>query len=137
MVHRILTAVLEGGNPAPVAALDVAAQRASEQEKTAADAERASIKYKQVEYLSRFIGRAFDGVISGVTDYGFYVELVESKCEGLVSVRDIEDDLYLYSADEFLLRGNRTGREFRLGDAVKVRVLRTDLERRLTDFELA
>lgn len=137
MVHRILTAVLEKGNPAPAAALETAAVQASEQEKTAADAERASIKYKQVEYLSRFIGKAFDGVISGVTDYGFYVELTESKCEGLVSVRDLTDDLYLYSADEFLLRGNRRGRVFRLGDAVRVRVLRTDLEKRITDFELA
>lgn len=136
MVHRILTTVLEHGNPTKASVLEEAAWQASEQEKRAADAERASIKYKQVEYLSRFHGKVFSGVISGVTDYGFYVELVDSKCEGLVSVRDIEDDLYLYSADEFLLRGNRTGRVFRLGDPVRVRVKHTDLERRIVDFEL-
>ena len=69
-------------------------------------------------------------------DYGFYVELSDSKCEGLVSVRDLQDDMYFYYADDFCLRGSHTGREFRLGDAVEVRVVGTDLEKRLVDFEI-
>ncbi len=136
MVHRILSSVLAAEAPVRETQLASACQLASNQEKTAADAERASIKYKQVEYLSHRLGKVFSGVISGVMDYGFYVELSDSKCEGLVSVRDLQDDMYFYYADDFCLRGSHTGREFRLGDAVEVRVVGTDLEKRLVDFEV-
>lgn len=136
LVHRILTSVLSSGTPLQETLLSASCQVASNQEKTASEAERASIKYKQVEYIGKFIGATFMGVISGVTDFGFYVELSESKCEGLVSVRDLEDDMYYYYADDFCLRGARMGREFRLGDEVNVRVVRTELERRLIDFEV-
>ncbi len=136
MVHRILTTVLASGAPVQESQLASACQQASQQEKVATDAERASIKYKQVEYLSARIGSTFSGVISGVAEFGFYVELAESKCEGLVSIRDIQDDMYFYYADDLCLRGARTGCEFRLGDTVNVQVARTDLENRLVDFFL-
>lgn len=136
MVHRILTSVLVRKAPEKEEYLATVAQTTSQQEKTATEAERASIKYKQVEYLSSHVGEVFDGLITGIVDYGFYVELVDSKCEGLVSVRELTDDVYLFYADEFLLRGSHTGQEFRLGDSLRVRVLRTDLEYRRIDFAL-
>ncbi|MGP1363204.1 MAG: ribonuclease R [Bacteroides sp.] len=136
MVHRLLTAVLAQNDPSKERMLESACKLASDQEKTAADAERASIKYKQVEYLSHRLGQCFLGFISGIAEYGFYVELDASKCEGMVNIRDLRDDLYHYYAEEYCLRGSRTGREYRLGDVVRIRVVRTDLEKRIVDFEL-
>jgi len=100
------------------------------------NAEWASIKYKQVEFLSEKIGEIFDGVISGVTEWGLYVELVDCKCEGMVSMRDLTDDFYDYDEDNYRLVAKRSGRQIQLGDEVRVEVARANLARRQLDFFL-
>jgi ribonuclease R len=109
---------------------------ASEQEAKAVDAERESIRYKQVEYLMGRIGETFEGVISGVTDWGLYVEEKESAAEGLVRVRSIGDDFYNYSQKDYALVGERSKGKYTLGDAVKVKLVAADLAARTLDFEL-
>lgn len=110
---------------------------ASEQEKRAADAERASIKYKQVEYMSKRLGAKFEGVVSGITEWGMYVEEVETKCEGLVRVRDMNDDFYVFDEKRLSLSGQKNKKKYRLGDRVKIKVKETDLERKTIDYVLA
>ena len=119
---------------------------ASEQEKRAADAERASIKYKQVEYMSKRIGKIFSGIISGITEWGLYVEEEETKCEGLVRVRDMADDFYIFNEKNLELVGQKSrpksgsrqgsGKKYRLGDRVKIKVKTVDLERKTIDYIL-
>jgi len=109
---------------------------ASEQEKRASDAERASIKYKQVEYMSRHMGEKFDGVISGMTEWGMYVEEIETKCEGLVRVRDMDDDFYVFNEKKLELAGQKKKKRYRLGDRVKIKVRGVDLERKTIDYVL-
>jgi ribonuclease R len=108
----------------------------SDQEKRAADAERASIKYKQVEYMSRRIGQTFEGVISGLTEWGMYIEERETKCEGLVRVRDLADDFYIFNEKKLEFVGQRKKRKYRFGDKVKFKVKGVDLERRTIDYVL-
>ncbi len=135
LAHRILLAHLEGKKPiCPRAMLEEFCQHCSDMEKVAADAERASIKYKQVEFMGQYIDQEFDGIISGVADFGFFVELEETHCEGMVSMRELQDDYYDYIEDEFLIRGQRKGREYRLGDRVRIRVVRANLQGRFLDF---
>ena len=105
-------------------------------EQLAANAERASIKYKQVEFLGDRLGEEFDGVISGVTEWGFYVELNENKCEGLVPIRDLDDDYYELDEKNYCLVGRRTRRIYRLGDAVRVCIANANLEKKQLDFAL-
>ena len=118
------------------------ARISSEQEKRASDAERASIKYKQVEYMSRRTGEKFDGIISGMTEWGLYVEEIETKCEGLVRVRDMSDDFYVFNEKKLELVGQknlpagRQGKKYRLGDKVKIKVKGVDLERKTIDYIL-
>jgi ribonuclease R len=112
------------------------ARISSEQEKRASDAERASIKYKQVEYMSRHLGEIFDGVISGVTEWGMYVEEIETKCEGLVRVRDMNDDFYVFNEKKLELVGQKKKKKYRLGDQVKIKVKAADLERKTIDYVL-
>lgn len=102
----------------------------------AAEAERASIKYKMVEFMQDKIGQFFDGHISGMSDWGMYVELDETHIEGMVSLREMEDDLYQFDENRYEVYGRRKGRVFTLGDAVRIRVKRADLQRRQLDFEL-
>lgn len=109
---------------------------ASEQEKRASDAERASIKYKQVEYMSKRKGESFDGIISGITKWGIYVEEAETKCEGLVRVRDIADDFYIFNEKKLELAGQKKEKRYRLGGRVKIKVKATDLERKTIDYVL-
>ena len=109
---------------------------ASEREVIAAEAERASIKYKMVEFMQDKIGQFFDGHISGMSDWGMYVELDETHIEGMVSLREMEDDLYQFDENRYEVYGRRKGRIFTLGDAVRIRVKRADLQRRQLDFEL-
>ncbi len=116
---------------------------ASEQEKRAADAERASVKYKQVEYMSARLGEIFSGVISGMTEWGIYVEEVETKCEGLVRMRDMQDDFYVFNEKKLEMIGQkknlpagRQGKKYRLGDKVKIKVKGVDLERKTIDYVL-
>ena len=137
MVHRLLTRYLIEGKPsADAAALEDQCDHASEMESVAANAERSSIKYKQVEYMIPRLGEAFTGVITGLTDWGFYVELEENKCEGLVPARDLSDDYYVYDEANFRLVGRHTGRTFTLGQRVEVVVAQADLARRQLDFAL-
>ena len=105
-------------------------------EQLAANAERASIKYKQVEYLGERLGEVFAGKISGVTEWGLYVELDENKCEGLVPIRDLADDYYELDEKNYCLLGRRRNRRYTLGDKVTVQIARADLPNKLLDFAL-
>lgn len=136
MVHRLLAKYLDGGRSANQDKLEEQCEHSSKMEQTAINAERSSIKYKQVEYMQDRLGEEYAGVISGVTEWGLYVELTENMCEGLIPIRDLGDDYYELDERNFRLIGRRTGRSFRLGDEVVVRVARTDLQRRLLDFVL-
>jgi ribonuclease R len=113
------------------------ARISSEQEKRASDAERASIKYKQVEYMSTRKGESFDGIISGITEWGMYVEEIETKCEGLVRTRDMKDDFYIFNEKKLELIGQKNKKRYRLGDHVKIKVKAVDLERKTIDYILA
>ena len=105
-------------------------------EKRAADAERASIKYKQVEYLEENVGKLFTGIISGVTEWGMCVELNENKCEGMIRLRDIADDFYVLDEKNYCIIGQRKKKVYQLGDEVKVKVKKVDLSKRQIDFSL-
>lgn len=138
LVHRILASHL-GGEPigrGEYETLEKSAILASEQEAKAVDAERESIRYKQVEYMMERIGQEFDGVISGVTDWGLYVEHKDTGAEGLVRVRSIGDDFYSYSQKQYALVGERTKQKHTLGDSVRVKLVGADLSTRTLDFEL-
>jgi ribonuclease R len=106
----------------------------SDLEKRAAEAERASIKYKQVEYMRDHVGKTFQGIITGVTDWGIYIEEKETKCEGMVRLRDLSDDYYVLDEKNYTLRGEKNGRKFRLGDEVAFQVVSADLEKRTLDY---
>ena len=136
MVHRLLAKYLDGGRSANQDKLEEQCEHSSKMEQTAINAERSSIKYKQVEFMQERIGEEYAGVISGVTEWGLYVELTENLCEGLIPIRDLGDDYYELDERNFRLIGRRTGRSFRLGDEVIVRVARADLQRRQLDFVL-
>ncbi|MDR2042647.1 MAG: ribonuclease R [Tannerella sp.] len=137
MVHRLLERYLAGGASVPKEKCEEQCDHCSAREQLAANAERASIKYKQVEFMSDRVGQIFDGVISGVTEWGLYVELNENKCEGLVPVRDLDDDFYEFDEKNYSLIGRRRKRTYRLGDAVTIKVLHANLERKQLDFTLA
>lgn len=136
MVHRLLDRYLNGGRSVNCMKLEDLCKHSSEMEQLASNAERSSIKYKQVEYMSDHMGEDFEGVISGVTEWGLYVEIKENLCEGLVPVRDLANDYYDFDEKNFCLIGRRHGNRYRLGDDVKVRVARTSLERKQLDFIL-
>jgi ribonuclease R len=110
--------------------------KSSEQEKRAAEAERASIKYKQVEYMSRRVGETFEGIISGVTEWGLYAEESETRCEGLIRVRDLADDFYVFNDRKMELVGQKKKRKYRLGDRIKIKVKAVDLERKTIDYAI-
>lgn len=138
MVHRLLTHYLEEeGRSANLKKYESMCEQSSKMEEVAAQAERASIKYKQVEFMSDKIGQVFEGVISGISEWGIYVELNESKCEGMVPMRDLDDDYYEFDEKNYCLRGRRDHHVYQLGDAMKVKVSRADLEKKQLDFELA
>lgn len=139
IVHRLLMKAVKGEHvPKSIwHEYDIIAQTASEREKFATDAERASIKYKQVEYMTSRVGQVFDGVISGVTEWGLYVEEKETKCEGLIPVRTIGDDFYAYHEKKLALIGERTKRTFTIGGKVRIKVQKADLDRKLIDYVLA
>jgi ribonuclease R len=105
-------------------------------ERLATEAERASIKYKQVEYMSDKLERPFDGVISGVTEWGIYVEIIENQCEGMVALRDLEDDFYEYDEENYRIIGRSNGKIYTLGDKVKIEVVKADLQKKQLDFKL-
>ena len=134
MVHRLLERYLSGGRSVPEKPLEDDCKHSSDMENLASNAERTSIKYKQVEFMSDKIGMVFDGVISGVTEWGLYVELTENACEGMVPIRDLDDDYYSYDDKSYCLVGTRTKRCYRLGDPMKIKVVKANLERKQLDF---
>ena len=136
MVHRLLDRYLNGGRSVNLEKLEDDCKHSSNMEQLAANAERASIKFKQVEYMGDHLGEVYDGVISGVTEWGLYVELDDNKCEGLVPIRDLADDYYDYDEKNYCLVGRRNGNRYRLGDNVKVQVARANLDRKQLDFVL-
>ncbi len=136
MVHRLLERYLAGGRSVVKNKYEELCEHCSGMEQTAANAERASIKYKQVEFMSDKLGMVFDGVISGVTEWGLYVELNENKCEGLVPIRDLDDDYYEFDEKNYCLIGRRKKQQYRLGDPITIKVAQANLERKQLDFQL-
>ena len=137
MVHRLLTKYLdEHGRTVSEKKYEALCEHCSAMEQLAASAERASIKYKQVEFMQEHVGQIYDGVISGVTEWGLYVELNENKCEGMIPVRDLDDDYYEYDEKNYCLRGRRKKHTYSLGDAITVQVARANLEKKQLDFAL-
>lgn len=136
MVHRLLERYLAGGRSIVKNKCEETCEHCSKMEQTAANAERASIKYKQVEFMSDKLGRVYDGVISGVTEWGLYVELNENKCEGLVPIRDLDDDYYEFDEKNYCLIGRRKKHQYRLGDPITIKVAQANLERKQLDFML-
>lgn len=136
IVHRLLTHYLEGGKSASTGKYENICEHCSTMEQIAANAERASIKYKQVEFMADKIGQKFDGVISGVTEWGIYVELTENKCEGMVPMRDLDDDYYEFDEKNYCLRGRKTKKVLSLGDEVNITVVKANLEKKQLDFVL-
>ena len=138
MVHRFLADYLQGKKigEEKLKIYEEMSRRASEQEKRAADAERASIKYKQVEYMARRLEQKFEGVISGIAEWGIYVEEKETKSEGLVRMRDLGDDFYVFNEKKQELVGQKHKKRYRLGDRVKIKVKSVDLERKTIDYLL-
>ncbi len=137
MVHRLLEHYLNKGKSADRPSLEERCQHSTDMEIKASEAERASVKYKQVQFLQDKKGVVFDGIISGVTDWGFFVELTENKCEGLVRLRDIGNDFYELDEENYRIIGRRSGKVFSLGDEIKVSIKSTDLSKKQIDFMLA
>ncbi len=137
MVHRLLQHYLDGGKSVNKKEYEEKCIHSSEREKRAADAERASIKYKQVEFMSMAEDKIYAGIISGVTDFGIFVEIVETKCEGMVRLADMKDDFYEFDERNYRVIGRRRKKTYRLGDTVDVRVKKTDVDRRLIDLSMA
>ena len=137
MAHRLLTRYLfEEGHSVNKNEYEEYCEHSSDMEQLAASAERASIKYKQVEYMSERLGQVYDGVISGVTDWGIYVELNENKCEGMIPIRCLDDDYYEFDEKNYCIVGRHTGKRYQLGDELTVRIAKTDLVKKQLDFEL-
>lgn len=135
MVHRLLERYLDSKPSADAQKYEEKCKHCSDQENLAANAERSSIKYKQVEFMQDKIGQQFHGVISGLTDWGIYVEL-DNKCEGMIPTRELDDDFYNFDEKEYCLRGQRTGKTFQLGEELNIEIARTNLERKQLDFKL-
>ena len=136
MVHRLLARYLAGGRSAQEAKYEDLCDHSSNMEQIAANAERASIKYKQVEFMGERMGQEFDGTISGVTEWGLYVEVNENKCEGMIPMRELDDDFYDFDEKAYCLTGRRYHKKYSLGDPVRIKVVRANLERKQLDFAL-
>jgi len=136
MVHRLLTRYLEGGRTASETKYEELCVHSSDMEQIAANAERASVKYKQVEFMSERLGQIYDGVISGITEWGLYVELNENKCEGMVPIRDLDDDYYEFDEKNYCLRGRKKNRTYSLGDSITIKVARANIEKKQLDFAM-
>ncbi len=134
MVHRLLEHYLNNGKAVNVDTLEDRCEHSSDMEQLAANAERASIKYKQAEFLAERLGQAYDGTISGISDRGLYIEINENKCEGLIPMRDLDDDYYEFDEKNYRLIGRSNHRIYRLGDTIHIVISKVDIERRLIDF---
>ena len=136
MVHRLLAHYMSKGQSVAQKKYEEQCKHSSEREQKAAEAERASIKYKQVEFMSERLGQVFDAVISGVTEWGIYCEINENKCEGMVFIRNLTGDFYVFDEDNYCLIGKRTKKKYQLGDAVKVEITKANLEKKQLDMKL-
>lgn len=136
MCHRLLEHYLAGGKSVSEEEYEKKCEHSSQMEKKAADAERASVKYKQAEYLTNNIGQEFNGIISGLTEWGMYVEIIENKCEGMIRLRDISDDFYVMDEKNYCIIGQRKKKKYQLGDEVRILVKKVDLAKRQIDFTL-
>jgi ribonuclease R len=137
MVHRLLQHYLDEGKPVNKPEYEERCIHSSEREKRAADAERASIKYKQVEFMTYAENKEYEGLISGVTEWGIYVEIIETKCEGMIRMSDMTDDFYEFDEKRYRIVGRRSKKVYTLGDKIAVRVKKTDIDRRLIDLVFA
>jgi ribonuclease R len=137
MVHRLLQHYLDGGKSPEAETWEDKCLHSSEREKRAADSERASIKYKQVEFMSLAEEKDYDGIVTGVTEWGVFVEITETKCEGMIRVQDMKDDYYQFDEKNMRLIGTRNKKMITLGEKVMVRVVATDIDRRTIDLEFA
>jgi ribonuclease R len=137
MVHRLLQHYLDGGKSPEAETWEDKCLHSSEREKRAADSERASIKYKQVEFMSLAEEKDYDGIVTGVTEWGVFVEITETKCEGMIRVQDMKDDYYQFDEKNMRLIGTRNKKMITLGEKVIVRVVATDIDRRTIDLEFA
>jgi len=138
MAHRLLRKHLDGSliQSREIAKYEKLSIQSSEREMTAVKAERDSIKYKQVEYMLDKVGQEFDGIITGVTDWGLYVEEKVSRCEGMIRLSSMKSDFFTHEANKYRVKGNRTGKIYSLGGEIRVKLTRADMEERVLDFEL-
>jgi ribonuclease R/exosome complex exonuclease DIS3/RRP44 len=136
MTHRLLQHYLDGGESPKADPYEEKCKHSSKREELASKAERSSIKYMQVKYMQDHKDEVFDGVITGVTEWGIYVEITTNKCEGMVRIRDIKSDYYIFEEEQYAIVGQSTKHMYQLGDDVKVQVKKTDLERKHLDFNL-
>ncbi len=136
LVHRLLFGYLKGGGSVAKEEYEPKCEHSSEMERRATDAERLSVKYKQAEFMLDKIGQEFDGLISGVSKWGIFAEIVGNKCEGMIRLRDLDDDYYYLDEENFQVIGQRSGERLKLGDKVRIRVKRIDLGRKQMDFDL-
>ena len=136
MVHRLLSMYLAEENPGAKDKYQKLCDHSSKMERLSAEAERASVKYKQVEYMSDKTGIEFEGVISGVTEWGIYVEIIENQCEGMIHIRELADDFYEYDEENYCIKGRSTHKVYTLGDRVKIIVVKADLQKKQLDFRL-
>jgi ribonuclease R len=136
MAHRLLFGYLNNGKSPDAEEYENMCKHSSEMESKAAEAERASVRYKQVEYIRDYVGEEFEGIISGVTEWGIYVEITEYKCEGMVRLSNLKDDFYEYDENDLCIRGRRTGKTFQLGDLIEVIVRNADTVRRQVDLDI-
>lgn len=134
--HRLLAHYLAKGKPANADQYEKMCEHSSQMEKRAAEAERASIKYKQAEYLQNNVGEEFDGIVSGVTEWGMYVEIVDNKCEGMIRLRDMNDDFYVLDETNYCIIGQRKKKKYQLGDTVRIKVKSVNLVKRQIDFTM-
>ncbi len=137
MVHRLLAKYMDNEKSVAQKKYESMCKHSSDMENRAALAERASVKYKQVEYMKGQVGNIFDGIISSITDWGMYVEIVGNKIEGMVALRDIDDDYYYFDEKNYRIIGQRTHQIYQLGDKVKIQIVRANLQKKQLDFMLA
>jgi ribonuclease R len=137
LAHRLLFHYLNGGASENSAPYEEMCRHASEMERKAMEAERTSVKYKQVEFMADKIGQVFDAVISGVTEWGLFAEIIENGCEGMIHIRELNDDFYWFDEENYRLVGRRYKRIFQLGDPIKVEIWRTNLMKKQLDFRLS
>jgi len=137
MVHRLLSLYMNSGSSQNKNKYEKKCLHSSKMEQLAVEAERASVKYKQVEFMMDRVGQIFDGIISGVTEWGIYVEIIENTCEGMIHIRNLTDDFYEYDEENFCITGKHTGRKFQLGDPVKIQVQKANLVKKQLDYVLA